>query len=172
MSAMGFDLADERWADFHGGYRVRYDPRPALRSLEIDDKRDRAWSELWQELHHQGDVGEASFASVPHIVEIEERRRVPDWNAYALVSTIELARDNSRNPEIPTYLRDAYDDAWTCLTELGLRHLNDAKDPPLIDSIIGVLAIGKGLRTLGRLAADFSEDERLELLKAACWGQE
>lgn len=45
---------DARWANLIGGYRVPYDPRPAIAKLDNGD-RHAAWDELWNELHHQGD---------------------------------------------------------------------------------------------------------------------
>ena len=42
-----------------GGYRIPYDPSPALERLSID--RDSAMEELWQNLYHQGDVDTASY---------------------------------------------------------------------------------------------------------------
>jgi len=54
--------------------------------------------------HHQGDVGEASYAAVPHPVRIYHKRAVIDWKTYAIVAVIELARDERKNPEIPQWL--------------------------------------------------------------------
>jgi hypothetical protein len=51
---------DRRWEKLLGGYRTAFDPRPALQNLESDVHVKDAWHELWEELHHQGDVGEAS----------------------------------------------------------------------------------------------------------------
>jgi hypothetical protein len=169
MSDAGLDLDDERWIGLLGGYRLPYDPRAALRSLERVDHIDGVWAELWQELHHQGDVGEASFAALPHLIGIHERRGVPDWNTYALAAAIELARDSPQNPELPEYLRDHYDAAWAHLVQIGLRELKGAEDSTLVASVIAALAIGKGQRSLGRLAANFTEDERLELLQETGW---
>src|SRR5262245_27344746 len=120
------DLDDPRWDGLLGGYRVPYDPRDALRSLEQGENVDAAWDELWQELHHQGDIGEASYAAVPHLVRIHAIRRRPDWNTYALVATIEEAGLRDRNPDVPPWLRDAYDHAWRHLVDLGLSELKDA----------------------------------------------
>jgi hypothetical protein len=58
-------LEDRKWQEFHGGYRVSYDASVALRSIQ--DGID-VWDELWEELHHQGDVDIASYASVPQLV--------------------------------------------------------------------------------------------------------
>jgi hypothetical protein len=164
MSADGMDLADPQWPRLFGGYRVLYDPRSALRALELGEDSSAAWQELWNELHHQGDVGHASYAAVPHLVRIHAAHGVPDWNMYALVATIDNARRNGRNPDLPPYLRESYEAAWRRLSELGLRELATAEDPTLVLSIIAVLAIAKGQLTLGRLAIEFTEDERREIL--------
>lgn len=163
------DLDDPNWSHLLGGYRIPYDPRKALQALERGAETDKAWDELWNELHHQGDVGEASYAAVPHLVRIHASRGIADWNTYALVSIIEDARRNGHNPELPVDLRDAYVTAWHELFNLGLRELVAASDPTLVSSIIGVIAIRKGQFTLGLLAAKFTEDERQEMLKTVGW---
>jgi hypothetical protein len=58
-----FNFEDERWKKFLGGYRRAFDPRAALQRLESNVHVKEAWHELWGGLHHQGDVGEASFAA-------------------------------------------------------------------------------------------------------------
>lgn len=155
------ELSDERWASLRGGYRVPDDPRPALHRLEQGDAA--AWDELWNELHHQGDIGEASFAAVPCLVRIHERHGGADWNTYGIVATIELARDRAGNPPIPPDLRPSYDAAWAQLVNMGLRELATAEDAALVN---GVVAIAKAQRTLGRIAAHLTEDERIAMLAA------
>jgi len=119
---------------------------------------------MWTELYHQGDVGEASYAAVSHLVRIHDARGIADWHTYALVATIEDARHNGRNPELPANLRDAYEDAWRKLVDLELRELGAAEDPILVCSVI---AIAKGQLTLGQLAVTFTEDERREMIENA-----
>jgi hypothetical protein len=143
MGTGGMDLDDPGWTRLVGGYHVPYDPRKALRALERGESPAIAWRELWSELYHQGDVGEASYAAVPHLVRIHASRRTRDWNTYALVAMIDEARRDGRNPELPAGLRAAYDAAWSQLVHLGLHELGAAEDPPLVSSIISVLAIGK-----------------------------
>jgi hypothetical protein len=128
---------------------------------------ETAWRELWNELHHQNNVDTASYAAVPALVHIHELRGVPDGNTYALATTIELARHNGRNPDLPENLRDAYEAAWRRLAEIGLRELEAANTEPLVSCIIAVLAIGKGQRELGRFSSDYDEDERREILERA-----
>lgn len=120
-----------------------YDPRPALRKLEQGVDMSAAWDELWRELHHQGDVGEASYAAVSVLVRIHRERGL-DWNTYALVGTIDLARDGLRdNPPIPEWLRSEYDRAITALAEMGLRELPVVTDDASVASILGVVALWK-----------------------------
>lgn len=94
-------LTDKRWTKLVGGYRTVFDPRPSLHNLESNVHVKEAWHEVWEELHHQGDVGEASYAAVPHLVRIHGERKLDDWNTYALVAVIELARGKDKNPEVP-----------------------------------------------------------------------
>ena len=82
-SRMMLPLDDPKWKSLRGGYKIPYDPTSALRHLYAGKNPDVAWSELWNELHHQGDVGEASYASVPHLVKIQKDHGDLDWNAYA-----------------------------------------------------------------------------------------
>jgi hypothetical protein len=160
---MNFD--DPQWSRLLGGYRVPYDPRKALLALEQGDEAEKAWEELWTELFHQGDVGEASYAAVPHLVRIHAARGVADWNTYALVASIEIARRAGHNPELPARLSDAYHAAWRELVTLALHDLETAEKPTLVISTLGVIAIGKGQFTLGQLAIDFDESERREMIE-------
>ena len=169
MSFIGLALDDVRWSQFLGGYRVPYDPRRALQSLERGENVEEAWQELATELYHQGDVGEASYATVPHLVKIHERRGVPDWNTHALVAMIEEERHAPQNPVLPETLQNAYDDAWQKLVLIGLRELEMANEPLLVSSIIAVVAMGKGQYQLGRFAVLFDDAERKRLLENIGW---
>jgi hypothetical protein len=163
------EFSDPGWTSMLGGYRVPYDPRGALLALEQGDNFAGAWEELWNELHHQGDVGEASYAAVPHLVRIHAARGAADWNTYALIATIDDARRDARNPELPPNLRQAYEDALRALADIGLKELRTEEDPMLISNIIAVLAIWKQQYALGRIATLFDEEERKDFLIKAGW---
>lgn len=162
---LSFD--DNRWEELHAGYRVPIDLRPLLRRLESEDDPERTWHDIWQKLYHQGDVGEGSFVAIPHLVRIHRKRNVVDWNTYAIAATVELARGTGRNPDAPQWARAAYDDALRELGRLGLEELPRANNQEAIQSILAFLAIIYGARTYGRILVEFTEDEILELEKAA-----
>ena len=86
VAARMIDFDDKRWEGLKGGYKIAYDPRPALRELESGNPVDPIWDELWEDLHHQDTIGEASYAAVPHLVRHISRSQKPDWNPYGLVA--------------------------------------------------------------------------------------
>jgi len=99
-------LNDPIWKNLKGGYGVPYDASVPLARLERGDAE--VWEELWQELHHQGDVGDASYAAVPQLVRICGDLSGRDWNLYGLVSTIEVERHRKSNPPLPKWVRGDY----------------------------------------------------------------
>jgi hypothetical protein len=159
------DFDDPRWSALTGGYRLAYDPRAALRALETGEATRVAWEGLWENLHHQGDVGEASYAAVPHLVRIYAARPTGDWNTYALAATIEDVRGQPDNPPLPGWLEKDYDHAWRRLFDLAIADLPNATDPDLVRSLVAVIAHAKKLPVMAKLAL-FEEAELEEILAA------
>ncbi len=157
------ELDDARWTELKGGCRVPYDPRPAVAKLERGQDVEAAWDELWQELHHQGDVGEASYAVVPLLVRIQKKRGALDWNLYALVSTIEMERHRKSNPPVPEWLRPSYDQAWKDLLELSIADLRETGDDLSVKIILTAMALARGSRKLAGLLGwlDSAEIDKL-----------
>ncbi len=164
-------LEDPRWLELRGGYRIPYDPRTLLAKLEVGADLKGSWHELWEGLHQQGDVSKASYAAVPHLVRIYRNRAVADWNAYALVATIELARGESvglphnkrKNPELPDWLKEGYFEAIGDLAETGLKEIPEVHDPYVLRGILCVIALHKGARTYARMLLNYSEEEILDM---------
>lgn len=159
---LNFD--DPRWTTLTGGRGSVADVRPLLRRLEVESDPDDAWEALWDALHHQGDIGVASFAAVPHLVRIHRQRGDVDWNTYALVATIELARDGEQNPDLPDWARPDYDAALRELATTGLSELPRAQASEAVLSILSVLAIAHGERVHGRALLEFDDEELREIL--------
>jgi len=158
---LSFD--DDRWNHLKGGYKILFDPRPCLQRLESREDTASAWHQLWEELHHQGDVGDASYASVPELVRIHRNGHPADWNLYGIVATIELARTEPRNPKLPDWLKEDYFSSIRELAHMGVNQVFSADDPETIRAILSVIAIEKGLRTHGKFLINYSEDELLEM---------
>jgi hypothetical protein len=158
------DWNDARWSELCGGYRSPYDPRPALARLAQPAEAAAAFAELWDELHHQGDVDTASYAAVPHLVQLYAKHGQQGDNAYSLLGCIELARRAGHNPPLPTWLRDGYEEAWRRLGHLAVDDLARTSDPLLTRAAMGALAIARGLPQVGEILLDCTADELEEML--------
>jgi hypothetical protein len=156
-------LDDPRWTNLAGGYRTPYDPRPALAKLQSGRDVSAVWHELWNNLHHQGDVDLASYAALPHLVHIYKEHPSRDYNPYTMVAVIELARNRGKNPDVPSWLADGYLESIHELATVGMNELAQSSDPELVPAILSILALAKGLRTYARFLLDNSEEELLDL---------
>ena len=158
-------LTDPKWEALEGGYRIPYDPRPVLSKLATGSEMPEAWEELWNELHHQGDVGEASYVAVTALVDLYSSGRDPDWNLFALAATIEIERHRKGNPPLPEWLREDYEKAWQKLAELALARLADDADSNTLQSTLAVLAIARGTLKLGAMISHLDSSELDEILE-------
>jgi hypothetical protein len=94
-------LTDPIWRELQGGYRTPYDASKPLAQME---RGESVWDELWNELHHQGDIGVASYAAIPQLVRIAEAQRKLDWNLYALRQQLRLSAIGGTIHRCPTGL--------------------------------------------------------------------
>jgi len=156
-------LSDPKWATLAGGYGVPYDPRPALLKLAANVDVASVWDELWNNLHHQGDVGEASYATVTALVDLFDDS-LPDWNLFALTATIEVERHRKSNPPLPEWLRDDYQVAWRKLEQLALTSLRENADSETLQPLLAVIAIARGHLKLGALIIELDSSELDEIL--------
>ena len=150
-------LDDKRWNELKGGYRIHFDPRPSLAKLEAGKDIEAAWHELWEELHHQGDVDDASYATVPYLVRIYRSRGGVAWNTYAIVAIIELARGQGTSPEVPQWMEEEYFRAIRELAKIGGTEVLRSNEPEDVRAILAILAIAQGERTHGRFLVEYSE---------------
>jgi hypothetical protein len=60
----------ELWERLTGGCKGSLRPLTIFAQLESQQDTAAAWEELWEELHHQSNVGVASYAAVPELVRI------------------------------------------------------------------------------------------------------
>jgi len=152
------DLNDPRWQTMQGGYRMPFDPRPLLRELETSPLDAALWGKLIEDLYHQGDVGEASYAAVPEIARLILEGNANSWHSLNLVFNIELARNSPQNPPIPDWIEPAYTHAIGDLANYCLNDLNLTTEPIKVGLMLGFLTLWKGMRVHAR-AFDYSESD-------------
>jgi hypothetical protein len=157
-------LDNEIWNELLGGYQVAYNPVECLRRLYNDADDDEAWKELWDELHQQGDIEQASYAAVPHILEIERRAARLNWNGFALIAVIEQCRPVNAAPK-EGEIADGYKRAWDELLKVIALHPQKAWDDNLTASILSCIAYSRGQRVIARAALEINERAAREFLK-------
>ena len=134
-------MDDSAWAGLKGGYGIPFDPRPLIRRLESSPGDHSLWDQLGQELYHQGDVGEASYAAIPLIARIDARE------ALRLVAMIELARTSPNNPPVPAWLLPQYREAIDALAESSLRAMGASADAEPLRAMLAMFLISKDMRS-------------------------
>lgn len=158
-------LDDPRWQLYTGGYRVPYDASVPLRRLFEEGASPALWDELWQELYQQGDVGPASFAAVPWLLEYSRRSQELDWNAFGLIAVIELERPRSCcNCPMPAELAESYDEAMARLPEVVGAHAQKEWPPILMQHIVACLALARGQRLLARAYLEMDREGAIRWL--------
>lgn len=151
-------LNDPRWQSYQGGYRVPYDVSPVLRRLLRDGPSDELWEELWTELHHQGDLHQASYAAVPWLVEFIRCSPRLEWNAVALIATIELERDQRDNPPVAEELSDGYYLAIRSLPAILVAHPDQEWDETVVGPAVACIAMSRGQRWFARAYFELDRD--------------
>ena len=151
------------WSGLADVYGRPYDAGAALNRLGLSISDPAAWEDLWSHLYHQGGVGEIAYAVVPALVRVYQFSRALEWNAYALVATVDLARDADGNPRIPDGIAPDYSLAISALADLGRRQIESAANLTEVRSILAILALHKGARLQAHFLLDYEPDELVEM---------
>jgi hypothetical protein len=143
-------LYDGDWAHLSHAYGPAVDTSELLTQLASStgpqpDHQSEPWFSLWSSLCHQGDVYTASYAAVPHIVDIGCRAvGAIDFSFYELPAAVEVARQNEHGPAIPDRLKEPYFSAISRLIECVMAHRHDVWDEATLLSAIAAQSVAKG----------------------------
>ncbi len=113
-----FSLSNPQWSGFRGAFdSVPEELGGWLSRLWSNGPNEQFWNYLWDQLHHQGDVGEASYAVVTHLAEYTSSTATNDWQFWGFPAVVELARlQYSHNPKVPDVLSPSYEQAFRVLS--------------------------------------------------------
>jgi hypothetical protein len=147
-------------ASYRGGYNRRpYDITSLVSRLLHEGTSPASWEEVWDELYHQGDVGEATFALVPFLVEHIRTAEEIDPMAVAFVVTVELDRETPGNPPVPPELWDVYRQALHDLPLVALSHPNQRWNEELVMYVAATVALAHEHRQLARAYCEFDTEQ-------------
>jgi hypothetical protein len=151
---------DPRWTEYRGGYNraVPANIVPFLQALRSGSVPENAWEILWDDLHHQGDVGEASYAVVPYLVEYARIAKVIPWHVFGFTAVVELERSENKNPPVPPEIEFSYSAAIRDLPRIGFDRMS-AWGEDAFEPFMACLALSLGKRAHARAYLDLTESE-------------
>jgi hypothetical protein len=171
INEFGLNLNDPRWKELEGGYKGSpCDIVITLKLLEqakTIDEINNIYKTLWDELHHQGDVGIASYYAVPHLVRIAKANQLLDYNVFGLVSIIEIQR-HKNNPQLPKALSPAYQKSIVELAELAKLAMVQEWGFSLASTALTAIALAKGQLKLAEAIFNLDSDDRIDEFLASC----
>jgi len=157
-------LDDSRWATYSSGYRAPYNVVPLVHRLNSEGTSGGFWKVVWNELHHQGDVGEASYALIPYLVDHQSRRQELDDQVFYFCAIVELQRPENRNPPIPQEIELSYAMAMRRLPVIGTEQLRRGCSEAVIMGVAAATALAGGHRVLARAYLEFERVDAMGYL--------
>ena len=159
------DLMDKIWQQIDGGYRTAFDASVPLTLLEAAKDSETItdiWEQLWEELHHQGDVGLASYLALPQLVRIGTQKNLFDWNLLAICSTIEQQRHAGHNPQLPAEFQDYYLKGLSDLRAFAVSNLTKDLDKTTLIMALSAIATCGGQIKLGKAIMEMEDEDLLD----------
>jgi hypothetical protein len=162
------DLDNKIWSNVEGGYKIPYNASRPLRKLRDATQKDEIeniFAELWENLHHQGDVGLASYLAVPQLVSICIEKKSLDWNFIGLCVLIENSRIEEHNPQLPVEFQDLYFDSLVQFEKYLLLNFKSIADRDALRLTLALFATVNGQPGLGKAIENLDEDLLKEFLE-------
>ena len=161
-------LDDDVWKELKGGYKIAYDVSVPLKQLKKTNNQkeiDNIYEELWNELHHQGDVELASYLAIPQLVNIAREKALFDWNILALCATIEQQRHLGENPRLPIEYQSYYEKGLADLKIFIIANLDSVNDEITFRAALSALAACNRQIKLSKAIIELSDDVLEEFLE-------
>ena len=156
-------LNDPRWAELQHAYGSAANVPALLRQAESMPEyrsyKSEPYYTLCSSLCHQGSIYTASYAAVPHLVELV---RTPDrefrWPLLTLVQAIESARLDRIGPPMPDYLSEPYFEALRSVPAIATRLLCGKLSELECRAILAACAAASGFGRLAEAIGDLSPE--------------
>jgi hypothetical protein len=143
-------LDDPRWSTLTHAYGSASDiPEMLLKLTSATEPKagheSEPWFSLWSSLCHQDEVYDASYAALPHIVNIACNAKGPiDFSFLQLPAAIEIAKNNGSGPTVPPDLANFYSEGIARLMECTTLHRAAPWDQNMLISAMCAQAVAKG----------------------------
>ena len=157
------ELTEPAWSKLTHAYGNASDIPRLLRQLAQNpgpkcENDSEPWFTLWSSLCHQGDVYQASFAAIPHIVAIAQSSLcLLNFGFFQLPAAVEIARKNGRGPEVSRELSGAYFEAISQLGNEAAKRIGESWDQSMLLSALSSIAISKGDHRVAEAILNFDD---------------
>lgn len=159
------------WGDLRHAYGAAGNIPELLRTLALDpsqssDYREEPWFTLWSSLCHQGDVNTASYAAVPHLVDICRNAQMQvDSSFFQLPACIEISRANGNGPSVLADLLKDYESSLSTLHECAFKQATFEWSKEFASCVAAALAAAKGQIRLAEAILNLDDDAIVRLVE-------
>lgn len=137
---------------------------PLLERLELSEVPDsEIWCEIWDIVHHQGDVWVSSYIFVSKIFNIYKEKNWLDYNLPGVLAVIENCRQQEKNPQLPDWLKENYFNALNSTLQYCAENISIDWDRNLLISFLQLTCAIKqnqGLYELLEIASGSEDNEK------------
>lgn len=161
-------LESNRWSELQHAYGDASNI-PALLSqlinLPSSNGDAEPWFSLWSALAHQGDVYDASFAAVPHVIHAAASNPLKaDAVYFQFPAWVEICRKKN-GLELPRELSQAYLDALSRLPSLVAQAAAREWDADFLQCALAAISAAKGQTVIAEAALELSPDIAEEFME-------
>ncbi len=161
-------LESNRWSELQHAYGDASNI-PALLSqlinLPSSNGDEEPWFSLWSALAHQGDVYDASFAAVPHVIHAAASNPLKaDAVYFQFPAWVEICRKKN-GLELPRELSEAYLEALSRLPSLVAQAAAREWDADFLQCALSAISAAKGQTVIAEAALELSPDIAEEFME-------
>ena len=129
-----------------------------LRSLPDSAGEAEPWFGIWSALAHQGDVFDASYAAMPHVVEaLSLSPETAVFDFFMFPAWVEVCRVNG-GPPIPEDLRDAYFAALARVPDLVAIAARQSMTTEKLTCAVAAIAAAKGQTDIAEVILELTPE--------------
>lgn len=161
-------LDSPRWSELQHAYGSASDIPALLQQLEKfpdGDGQEEPWFSLWSALAHQSDVYSASFAAVPHVIEVLSKAPERAGSAYFhFPAWVEVCR-HRKGIAIPDDLESAYTEALRKIPALVATAATREWSEDLLVCALAAIAAAKGYVSVAEATMELTPDVATEFME-------
>ena len=161
-------LDSPRWRQLTHAYGSASDVPGWLNQLAVlpsSEGQNEPWFSIWSALAHQGDVYEASYAAVPHVIEaLAKSPATADMSFFHFPVWIEICRAKG-GPPIPRDLEDSYLAALKRFPALVAKASEEKRNAESVGCLMAAIAVAHGQLTMAEVALELDGQDAEGILE-------